>query len=587
MTAIFKKSAVLLLIGMTLPSFAWAKVTPIEDYQEALKSSEDDLTGQPDSLACVDYGLLSTAPPEYKYACNSGVHVGVDGCTDDTSTRYKSCECAKGYVAGSSFTKNTALVNYPQASVSDGGGVVCYEKSKFSCRDPYNASTKEEKAKMVTYKTKKPHDWLPTDCVTGYDLSPLCQESIGAASTNNCIKITDDYQVTLKGYKQIYCATGCSSDDTCAESTKTCIDMTKQKHGSKTCYKINGCATNCLEKAPDKPPFTSVPHTSKETTCYEVTGCDTANKYTSAQPSTTYFTSETKTAGGKTCYKVTGCATGYTEASKPSEDIFSDVKGSKDETTSTSCYKVGGCKEPYTAQKEPNATYFVSDGAAFGNTSCYNVTKCATGYGDVNATIFTRDGATNGNFKCYKATGCATGYDKVEEMPSTDYFAVSGGESGGFKCYKVTACAKDYSDVSATIFTREGATYGSFKCYKATGCATGYDEVDEKPSTSYFKVSGDESGGFKCFKVSGCADGYGEVNGSIFERKGATYGSFACYKATGCTGDYSTEKPGAAYTYDEEKDEASGITCYKKNGCATGYHDVNTCWSGCYGWWFK
>ena len=190
---------IFLLSLLLAPPPAWGKVTPIDDYQQVLKSSEDDLTGQPDSLVCGDYGLLSTEPgdkvcsrrslpngkvcyfdckckPEYKYACNSGVHVGVDRCTDDfTGTRYKSCKCANGYVAGSLFTKNTALVNYPQASVSDGGGVVCYEKSKFSCKNPYNSGTSEETAKKVTYRKTRPHDWLPTDCVTVYTVLTGCQ----------------------------------------------------------------------------------------------------------------------------------------------------------------------------------------------------------------------------------------------------------------------------------------------------------------------------------------------------------------------------------------------------------------------------
>ncbi|MBE6454528.1 MAG: hypothetical protein E7017_06595 [Alphaproteobacteria bacterium] len=154
--------------------------------------------------------------------------------------------------------------------------------------------------------------------------------------------------------------------------------------------------------------------------------------------------------------------------------------------------------------------------------------------------VYNSTNDTKGSQSCKKVTGCSTG-----RPANTDYICIGGypEERKGMSITKISA--------------------GDYNCGKLTGCDTsdGYTAFGSMSSTAYASA------------MSGRSFGETAVSSSNLTASGTIYDSRI----------KTTKVPPAI----KESEWVDYLICRKPIGCATGYMDTESCWSGCAAWFVK
>ena len=247
--------------------------------------------------------------------------------------------------------------------------------------------------------------------------------------------------------------------------------------------------------------------------------------------------------------------------------------------------KMTNTKLSIKTQGSGSATFTVSDDSSLItyegnlNTKTYNVTYstvCVTGVSAYTAPLYSSSPLSQNE--------CATvkeGNPKYYASETYHYFDGSCSEKAPCIGTNTADCTTILSPSVAWYNTSTLKEGGTIDCKKVTGCSTGRptstdyicigDYPDEKKGMSITKIP---AGGFNCGKLTGCASGYELV------AKGTASST------TEISNKAAAAQSGNGYVYDVQTSAGAldYIICRKATGCATGYIDTETCWSGCAAW---
>ncbi len=162
------------------------------------------------------------------------------------------------------------------------------------------------------------------------------------------------------------------------------------------------------------------------------------------------------------------------------------------------------------------------------------------------------------------------------ESPSIPYYDPNTKKKGGDKsCKKVTGCSLGMVKSGSTTYICTG------KYEKADGMA----------------ISDMSSGGFNCGKLTGCDTNKGYT--AFGSMSSNAYASAMSGRTSGETAVSSSNSTASGTIYDsrikttkvppaiKESEWVDYLICRKPIGCATGYMDTESCWSGCAAWFVK
>ena len=363
----------------------------------------------------------------------------------------------------------------------------------------------------------------------------------------------------------------------------------------------------------------------EEKKCYK---CYCADKYqfTESQCTSEGFAkgADYCTLGTKNYYATCNCNS--TQKYLPSEDFAGNVGTnftytSKSQTgvkgltrtcldyTSFKC-KTGGTKMTNTnlsikTQGSGSTTFTVSDDSSLItykgnlNTKTYNVTYstvCVTGVSAYTAPLYATSPSSQ--------NACAVVKTGSPNYVDGTYYYFDGSCSETAPCIGTNTadCATISSPAVSWYNTSTLKEGGTIDCKKVTGCSTGmvtsgstkYICVGTYAEMTGMDITKISTGGFNCGKLTGCdtSDGY-TAFGSM---SNTAYASAMSGRSYGETAVSSTNLNASGIIYDsrikttkvppaiKESERVDYLICRKPIGCATGYMDTETCWSGCAAW---